>query len=148
MVVLWRHSRMWEPKFTSSITIIGGKLGNPNFSWGPGFCARTNDKWPNKCGKYEKITKQIYGESISLFRICVRALRLLQEIIKASAARAVSEFPSSSHQQQTKKIKIKVLIDFDWTLWKAAYVPLSKIKPDVVQLKEWNKKSNWLGEVV
>ena len=36
---------MWEPKFTPSISVIGGKSKNPNFPWGPGFSARANDKW-------------------------------------------------------------------------------------------------------
>ena len=58
---------MWEPKFTPSISVIGGKSENPNFPWGFGFSARANDKWPNKCGKYEKITKQIYRKGRSYF---------------------------------------------------------------------------------
>ncbi|WZZ69781.1 hypothetical protein YC2023_081151 [Brassica napus] len=34
------------------------------------------------------------------------------------------------------------------TLLKAAYVPLSRIKPNVVQLIELDKRSNCLGEFV
>ena len=83
----------WEPKFTPSIFVIGGKSRNPNFPWSSGFSARANNKWRNKCRKYEKTTKQISRKSSFLFRICVRTLRLLQKIIKSSAARTVSEFP-------------------------------------------------------
>ena len=86
-------------EFTPSISVIRGKSRNPNFPWGSGFSERANDKWPNKYRKYEKTTKQIYRKSRSLIRICVRAWRLFQKIIKASAARAVSDFPSSSHQK-------------------------------------------------
>ena len=69
--------RLWKPRFTPSIFVIGEKSRNSNFSWSPELCAIANDNWPNKCRKYEKTTKQIYREIRSLFRIRVRAMQSL-----------------------------------------------------------------------
>ena len=59
--------QLWEPKFTPSISVIGGKSGNSNFPLDFGFSARANDKWPNKYGKYEKTTNRIYRKGRSYF---------------------------------------------------------------------------------
>ncbi|KAF3531469.1 hypothetical protein DY000_02039896 [Brassica cretica] len=44
-VVLERNSHdVWEPKFSSSISVIERKSRNPNFPRGPGFSAKANNK--------------------------------------------------------------------------------------------------------
>ena len=40
-----------------------------------------------------------------------------------------------------RKMKKRFLFSSDWTLWKAAYVPLSRIKPNVFQFTEFEQET-------
>ncbi|WZZ78256.1 hypothetical protein YC2023_098828 [Brassica napus] len=65
-------------------------------------------------------------KKLILFRIRVRALRSLQKMIKALAARAVSELHSSSNLKRLNLVESQ-LDTKDEKDWKnAAYVPLSE----------------------
>ena len=46
-----------------------------------------------------------------------------------------------------EKYNKKVLKISDWTLWKAAYIPLSRIKPNVVQLERIEQEIELPGRV-
>ena len=138
----WSRKRLVKPKFAPSILINGGKQRKIYFPWGP-YSLREPTTSNQINAENMKTQKNEFRKRIYLFQIRARALRLYYEGPREPSASSLvlatwtlNLIWVAARLQKTKKIPKRFCWFWTEPYGKTAYVPLSRIKPNVVQFRK------------